>query len=223
MKSFFRENLAIVVAVSLPIVVIALFAAATVIPTWVVGPPAYDLILTHGVRHVAGDRSIRVSVDVVEGRLRARVAGVGGRDFFEGQGPIVFEGRSPAVIPGEAMPSLTFPNLVPRLFVFDAATRRTREIEIRIPTDGPALAAGDELPIPELADVRLDTSLRSLDGWWFEPYLDQSGPGLFVGPFGGWYGRQQARLTKGGAVVRVSTSDGGFGPNQLRFLGWIVE
>lgn len=193
MKSFLRDNLMIVASVALPLLVLVLFAAASIIPNWLTDPPAYDLVMTRGFvnRNTA---PIRIDLNVEGDRLVARIV------------------KAPDVYGG----------LVPRIFLFTAETQEVREVRIPLPANFDALQNGDELPIPELAGLRLDGSGRSPDGWELEGA--RSGGGLFTELFGGGGNRYQARLVKNGAVVRLRfPGESGYFYGELILLGWVLK
>ena len=194
--AFVRENPVLIAAGAAPLAAIALFAAATALPLWVAGAPAYDAVIAHGSRVFTRERGVRVALSVVDGRARARVVEADADDELAG--------------------------IVPRLFVFDGARREATEIEIRLPGDASALAPGDELAIPALADAELDPAWRSPDGWRFEASRER--PGLFTGLFGGW-GGWRGQLVKNGAALRVRTAnrEESWHPADMRLIGWIVS
>ena len=45
-RGFLRDNIFLVAAVSLPLIVVAFFLVASAIPRWLVPPPAYDLLIS---------------------------------------------------------------------------------------------------------------------------------------------------------------------------------
>ena len=45
MVSFLRKNFIIVFSVSLPLLVLLVFSIATIVPNWLVAPPAHDVVL----------------------------------------------------------------------------------------------------------------------------------------------------------------------------------
>jgi hypothetical protein len=136
---FFRDNAFLVAAVTLPLLVVGLFVAATAIPRWFVAPPAYDLLLkTPGSYEHARDR-ITVGVEIREGRAEATVQRV--------------TGVSPP--PG------------PRLFLFEHETQTVREIPVAIPSlveGSPPVT----VPIAELSNRRVLVDAKAPDGYEFE-------------------------------------------------------
>jgi hypothetical protein len=73
-RGFLRDNVFLVAAVLLPVVVVGFFLLATAIPQWTVPPPAYDL-LVKGYKPYSGDVRLKVSydLDVRNGRLQLTV------------------------------------------------------------------------------------------------------------------------------------------------------
>ncbi len=191
MKALLRENLIVVISVALPLVVLAGFGAAALIPMWRVGAPEYDVILTNELR-VA---SAGIAVNVIDERVRVRVTA--SRRFGQ---------RS-----------------MPRLFVFDTQTRALDEIPINMPSDVSTLRLGDELPIPRLADVRVDPSWNSADGWRYEQPTRTRSTTIFTGLFGNSGRGSVGRLVKDGAVIALPGEDSPYSDRRYRFHGWIVE
>ena len=203
MPPFLRENPLLVAGVALPVAVVVLFTATSALPVWFAGEPVHDAVIAHGQRLVSRGNNIGVVLNVVDGRLRARV--VSGRDSEAQRVP-------------DEPPDSSVADYVPRLFVVDAASRETTEIEIRMPGDISTVAVGDEIPIPELADAVLDPSRRAPDGWRFEPPERGGGRGFF-----GAGARHHVRFVKDSAVLRAHTPIEGWSQGEPRFLGWIVE
>ena len=73
-RGFLRDNVFLVAAGLLPILVVGFFLLATAIPRWTVPPPAYDLIVK-GYKPYSGDVRLKVSydLDVRDGRLQLTV------------------------------------------------------------------------------------------------------------------------------------------------------
>lgn len=201
MKTFIRDNLMIVISVALPVLVVVLFALATVLPGLYVDPPMHNLVLAMDGPGVASTEiPVRLELRVSDGALRAQV--------------YQLEDQTPAL--GRRLASR------PRLFEYLAASDTVREIEIELPDNVTTLPDGSEIPIPELAGVRLVTTLRAPDG--YELDLRRSGRGLFREIFGVGGGGQRPRIRKDGAVVGIDlplTQPYYYG--NARFIGWVAE
>lgn len=105
-KRFIKDNFALIVGISLPLLLVVLFWIATIIPRMTVEPPQHDLIFS--VNHYDHNAHPKGALrfDVEDGRLR----GV----FWEDSDNYR---RSP------------------RLYFFDVATESTREIAVDIPAE----------------------------------------------------------------------------------------
>lgn len=194
MRRLVQGNPALAIGVALPIVVVVVFVLVSAVPRWLTAPPAHDLLLAYDDPLQSRRRAVGVVVDVVDGRLRARIAE---RDELRLEG-------------------------IPRLFRYDAASGRVEEIEIRVPADAADLPDGTELPVPDLAGTELSTLLTAPDDYVFRGQRGRSGS-VFGGLFGVGGARADVLIEKDGAVVRVPVPTASAYPGQVRFLGWAVE
>jgi hypothetical protein len=195
MKDFMRDNLMIVVSVALPLVVVVLFALATLVPNWLVEPPQYNFLMAADGPGYGGELPVRLEFVVTDGALALRA-------FKLPEGARAY---------------------APRLFEFEAGAQTVREIEVHLPEDLAALGDGAPIALPVLAGRRVDRGLEAPDGYVFER-RETGGGGLFTGLFGASRGRYAARLRKDGAVVRIHAPIEGPGYDyNLRFLGWVAE
>ena len=193
MRAFLRDNVAILIGVSLPIVVVAFFVLASYAPRAYLEPPQHDAVL---VSYSGGNvRPVRVEVDVNGGRLRTRVY------------KLDYNGN--AIVYG--------PN-APRLFLWSHETRSVREIPIDVPADLDGFVNGGEVQIPELAGLRLSTEQRAPDGYMLSSTGYRSGPfGLFFDR-----SSPRLVLEKDGAVHAVPLP-ASVPYWDVRFLAWVVE
>jgi hypothetical protein len=169
-----RENAFLVAAVSLPLLVVALFLVATAIPRWFVAPPAYDLVLkTPGSYNGLPRAQLAVEIAVREGRAEATIQRVAGNP----------------------------PPPIPRLFLFDHETLTARELSVDVPSpaEGDEQVA---VPIRELAGRRLLAGPRSPDGYEFETG-QRRGAGI-VGELFGMNRYPRLSLAKDGRTVPIT-------------------
>ena len=68
-----KDNLLIVIGVSLPLLVILLFVLATTLPKLLVAPPQHDFLFTSYLSAYPNVAPMRVNIDVYQGRARARI------------------------------------------------------------------------------------------------------------------------------------------------------
>jgi hypothetical protein len=152
---FIRDNLFLVAAVSLPLVVVGFFLLASTIPRWIVPPPAHDLVLE--VRGPYDEARPRVAVDfeVRNGRLEAAVRRVR-RD----------QPAQPAA-----------------LFLFDHETMTLREIPFEVPPNLSEDDAPATVVVAGLEGRTLLAGPMAPDG--YELRTDRNrGPGLVGELFG---------------------------------------
>jgi hypothetical protein len=190
-----RENVALLVGIGLPLVVVAFFILASTLPRMLVEPPQHALLLTttFNNRNLA---FLRVEFDVIDERLRVRLF---------------------PIDTGERSLRGTLP--VPRLFVWEPDTEATREITLPLPSDASAIHDVQEVVIPELADWRISTSRQAPDGYEYKTNFSGGG-GLFNALFGGGR-RPLIAVEKDGATITVDTPDEIF--YGMDFLGWVVD
>ena len=193
MKSFLRKNLMIVVSIALPLLVVIFFALATVLPGLFATPPAYDLFLTHQGRVFATESPVKISFVVNGERLSARIVKSNGSIYGNN----------------------------PRLFRYDHVSGAVREISIPIPENISELPVGSELPVPELARLKISNTLRAPDGYEFRGY--RRGGGLMTEIFGGNRNRHDVTLAKGGAIIRLRLPASDYWYNEVHFLAWVVN
>jgi hypothetical protein len=193
MKSFLRENLMIVVSISLPLIIVVLFALASVLPHLYAAPPAYDLLIMHQGRVLATEFPVRIELAVQDERLSATVV--------------------------KAKRSAYGNN--PRIYRYDHESGQIREIDIPIPDKIGELPEGTEIPVPELAGLRLSNSLGAPDGYEFRGY--RRGGGLMTELFGGSRYRHDVAIAKDGAVVRLNIPNSDEWYGGARFLAWVIN
>jgi hypothetical protein len=190
---FLRENAFLVAAVLLPLVVAAFFMAATVIPRWLVAPPAYDLLL-------------RAAGPYDQSRLGLAV------DF------VVREGRVEATV--RALPDATMTQ-VPRLLLFDHQTLNVREIPVKLPASLSQADSPLTLVVSALEGRRVLPDAKAPDGYEFES-RSQRGPGLIGDLFGmGGYAEKMS-LVKNGRVVPISLPADQYAYG-VSALGWVLH
>jgi hypothetical protein len=194
MKKLFKDNLVIVLSVALPIIVIALFALATLVPRMLADPPAYDLLLVDNNYYANKQSTLRASITVVDERVMLRV------------------------LPADDNER----GWEPRLYRYDHLTDTVNEVPLQLPGQLDVTGDGIELPVEELADAKISTALRAPDGYEYRGYADSGGGGLFVALFGGGRNRD-TRIAKDGAIIRLRVPDRENWYNRVEFLGWITE
>ena len=193
-KKLLRENAVIALSVALPVLVVALFSAATLLPRILVDPPAYSLLLVDDTANVSISSPVNIDLSVVNDRVRVRISK---RQEDERE-------------------------QFPRIYIFDHATASVRDIPIPLPDDIDQLKDGTEIVIPGLTNLKISAAFRAPDGYEFQGFAN-GGAGLMTGLFVGNRTRNGVTIAKDGAIVRIRLPVANDWYSDIRFLGWVVE
>ena len=193
MRAFLRKNMMIVVSIALPLLVVLFFALASILPGLYTTPPAHDLLLSFQGRSTSKTSQVRINLSVIDGQLKAVTSPLDN----------------------------TYYDNYPRLFRYHHLSGEILEISIPVPDNIAELKDGTEIPIPELAGVRVSDKLRAPDGYEFSGR--RSGGGFIMEMFGGSRNRNDVRISKNGAVIRVRLPASDYWYNDARFVGWVLN
>jgi hypothetical protein len=132
---FVRQNIFLVAAVALPLVVVIFFLLAAGIPRWTVPPPAYDVIL-RGNTYDQPTQRVSVEFFVRDGRVQATVRPVAAN---------MYPTRS-------------------TLFLFDHKTMKATQIAVQVPSlkEGDP---DQTFLVPELAALQVSSGSVAPDGY----------------------------------------------------------
>lgn len=192
-RQFVRDNLFLVAAVLLPVIVVGLFLAASAVPRWLVAPPAYDLLL-RAVGPYDRTRSMSVDFTVRDGRLEATVRALPANSYSES----------------------------PRLFLFDHRTLNVREIPLNLPTTLTEKEPAVTVPVGAIADRRVVADVKAPDGYEFQSRRNES-PGLIGDLFGMRRYGENPSVVNRGRVVPISLPLEQHSYGGVSFVGWIVN
>ena len=193
MNDFLRKNLMIVVSIALPLLVITLFALASILPGVFATPPQHDLLLSLHDQTTPKTSRIRYNFVIRNGQLKAEV----------------FESEKPRYQSN------------PRLFLYQHATGKVKEISFQLPEGIDDLSGSTEIPVMEFLSNKLSDALLAPDGYEFRGR--SSGGGLMTELFGGRRNRSDVSIANGGAVIRVRLPSTDNWYNNVRFVAWVVE
>ena len=193
-KKLLREDAVIALSVALPVLVVALFSAATLLPRILVDPPVYSLLLVDDTANVSISSPVNIDLSVVNDRVRVRISK---RQEDERE-------------------------QFPRIYIFDHATASVRDIPIPLPDDIDQLKDGTEIVIPGLTNLKISAAFRAPDGYEFQGFAN-GGAGLMTGLFVGNRTRNGVTIAKDGAIVRIRLPVANDWYSDIRFLGWVVE
>jgi hypothetical protein len=188
-----KDNLVLVVGLTLPIVMMAVFLALSVLPD-LSDPPKYDLVFS-SQDYPSTPVPINLRLVVKDGVLVAQYTKPAGQ-----QG--AFGGWK-------------------KLFLYEASLRRVRQLTFGFPPDMATMEGTREEPVASAAGLRLDTTLQSPDGYELS-FGDRRGGGLLLEIFGGSRS-DEPRLRKGGRSVAITSTPGDpFAYGGVEFIGWVT-
>ena len=195
MKNFIKENLVLVVGLTLPLLLILLFFVATVIPKAFGTPPQYEMLFTtsrydyqdppdYYLDFVVKDQKLIVKAHKNENKER--------------------RGYNSKL-----------------LMAYDGKTETVREINIDLAKAAIA-AGGNEAVLEETSNWTIDASRVSPDGYMLDGPSYRHG-GLVGGIFGGGYSDNSFRLKKGSVGYKIPDTQGVYYYNQMHFIGWVIK
>jgi hypothetical protein len=190
---FVRENVFLVAAVALPLVVIGFFLAASAIPRWTVPPPAYDLVFRAGGPY---DQAPRVSVEY---HVRDDAVHVTVRP-----------------VDANAYPQRS------TLFLVDHRTLALREIPVNLPALVGEGGAATTAVVDALAGRRVIAEVQAPDGYRLE-MRTRRGPGLVGELFGMHRYDQNVVLSNRGRVIPLALPAPHQYLGPVQAVGWLAD
>jgi hypothetical protein len=190
---FLRDNAFLVAAVSLPLLVVAFFLVSSIVPRWMVAPPAYDLLVTTDGGYDSAGPPISVQYGVRDGQVEATVR--------------------PLPLPTYQRPAA--------LFVFDHKTMSAREVPVDLPHDVGEKDPPRTLVVEALAGRRVVNQAKAPDGYQFETRT-RRGPGIVGDLFGMNRYDPGAVIVNKGRVVQI-TLPLKYTYYNVNSIGWLVD
>lgn len=194
MKNFIKENLVLVIGLTLPLLLIVLFFAATVIPKAMGTPPQYEMLFTTVRYEYQNSPDYLLDFVVKNQQLTVKAQKNENKDRNYN---------------------------VKKLMAYDGKTETVREIAIDIAKTAEA-AKGVEVVLEETKNMIIDTSSVSPDGYVLDG-PNYGGGGLMGGMFGGGYRNSGFRLKKGSVGYKIPNEQQNYYYNQVQFIGWVVK
>jgi len=190
---FVKDNLVLVIGLALPVLLMAGYLAVSALPDGFADPPRYDLVFSSN-DYPSTPVPINVRLIVKDGALVAQYTRPPGQQGSFG--------------------------VWKKLFVFEASSRRVRQLTFGFPADMAAIEGTREEAVASAVGLVLDTTLQSPDGYELA-YGDRRGGGLLVELFGGSRG-YEPRLRKGSRSVPIAPGGGtAFDYGAVEFVGWV--
>ena len=193
MKNWIKENLVLVIGLSLPILLIVLFFLATVLPKSFGTPPQYEMLFTTLKYEYENSPTYLVDFNVVNHQLMAKVRKNDDKSRNYNS---------------------------KKLMAYNPKTETVREITIDLAKA--AEANKDEVLLAETKDLKIDASVVSPDGYQLDGSRYTSS-GLIGGLFGGGNHNSGYRLKKGAVAYKVQTSQPDYYYSDFKFVGWVVN
>lgn len=228
MKKFIKENIVLVLGISLPLALVALFALAGIVPQYFVDDPKYDFIFSDGqysqVEFRVVDRKVnlrleplRYSSDISIPKLyryRATTKAVE-EIIFKHPDLSSFVSEEPYNGKGVNTNVVIDPTKLPSAEQVQDASKIAKEIS-KNTHSAPYMA-----PVEELLNMNVDSSIIAPDGYEWTNGRYRSGGGLFL--LGGGYSEDKAVLRKNGNNIPINyhPSSGGYYPSP-KFIGWVI-
>lgn len=195
MKKFIKENLVLVVGLTLPLLLIVLFFVATVIPKAFGTPPQYEMLFTT-TRYDYQDAPDYALDFIVKNQKLIVKAHKNNHKEQRGYNSKL-------------------------LMAYDGKTETVREINIDI-VKAASTADANEKILEETSNWMIDESRLSPDGFTLDGPSYRDG-GLVGGIFGGGYHNGSFRLKKGSVAYKIPDTQGAYYYNQVHFIGWVIK
>ena len=193
MKNWIKENLVLVIGLSLPILLIVLFFLATVVPKSLSTPPQYEMLFTTLKYEYENSPAYLVDFKVVNHQLMAAVKKNNDKSRNYNS---------------------------KKLMAYNPKTETVREITIDLAKA--AEANIDEVVLAETKDLKVDSSVVSPDGYQLDGSR-YSNSGLIAGLFGVGSRNSGYRLKKGAVAYKVQTTQPDYYYSDFKFVGWVVN
>jgi hypothetical protein len=194
---FVKDNLVLVVGLTLPVLLMAGFLLASALPGRMADPPRHDLLFSTS-EYPNPPIPITVRLVVKDQVLTAQYT------------------RLP--VPAGGYPNGTWK----KLYRYQASSGTVRELSFGFPADMDSVTGTREEVVEAAKGLRLDTTRQAPDGYELA-FGDRRGGGLLLEIFGGSRD-YEPRLRKGGRSVAIPPLDGQppFGYNGIEFVGWVT-
>jgi hypothetical protein len=195
MKNFIKENLVLVVGLTLPLLLIVLFFVATVIPKAFGTPPQYEMLFSTSRYDYQDTPEYALDFVVKDQKLIVKAHKNNNKDQRGSHSKL--------------------------LMAYDGKTETVREINIDL-VKAASAAGGNEAVLEETGSWTIDTSRVSPDGYILDGPSYRDG-GLVGGIFGGGYSNSGFRLKKGSVGYKIPETQGVYYYNQPHFIGWVIK
>jgi hypothetical protein len=194
LKNFIKENFVLALGLTLPVLLVAVFLFASIVPKHFATPPQYKLLLSS--HDYSGSRKSDYGVDYIvkDGKLFAKLMPKKENDYS------VYNRY---------------------LLIYDGKTDSIKKIDIELPEAG-VYTQNTTIPVSETEGLVLDTSNKAPDGYAYTSG-NGGGRGIASEIFGGGYRYNNAYIKKGMVSFKLPVTQERYYYNNLEFLGWITD
>jgi hypothetical protein len=201
MKKFVTDNLAIVAAIVLPLILVGLLAVSSLVTNRVVADPQYDFLVA---TNFYGGSNEAFYFDVVQNRLKISYA-------FPIQVNGVYQNGN-----------------LPRLWRVRVPSMAVEEIALVPPPRATDTTDGQRIPveIPGVSDLKVLSTQPSPDGYEFQQTYDYYNGNIMRELFGsrGRSGGPVSAIVKDGRAVPIRNLGGTpYSSYNARFVGWVAK
>lgn len=191
---FIKENPALAAGIGLPVLLVILFSVASMIPQWTVAPPQYDVLFID--EQYDNTPESTYSFQVVDGRVKVKGLSISAETTKQHSG-----------------------RQVQRLYRYRIASNTAEEI--MLPPAAVENTEWQELAVPDIASLKVDSKATAPDGYIFSN-RDNNRGGIF--PFDNYSSRYAWALRKNTRIVPVQPPTGrNYYSANMKFLGWIIS
>jgi hypothetical protein len=193
MRKLAKENIALILALSLPIVAMIFFGLATILPKYFVAPPQYDLVFVTGYGYYYNGQ---LKFNIVNGKIEAQF-----------------------ICLNKCAAHYDLTNL--HFYLFSAKSQATREIKLSLPvmpTNGKAFVVN--IKVPELENIQIDSSEIAPDGYKYNAATAYRGGLLTNLIFNS--ASNPPTISKHGLKINIMPSDEDR-YYSVKFIGWLVK
>lgn len=191
-KNFLKDNVVLVIGLSLPVLLILLFFMATVLPKSSATPPQHGLLFAYVRYDYQSTSPYNIDFFVKDRALRARISTSENKNSTYNK---------------------------KQLMLYDGKTESVREI-VFDPAQFAKVNNNADVILAETQHLQIDSATSAPDGYRFEG--PNYGHGGLIGElFGGGYRNQLYRVKKGNVAYKIPNTQNTY-YNNLQFLGWVI-
>ena len=199
MKQFLKDNIAIVAAIALPVILVLVFAISTSVVNGTVPDPKYDFL--YATNYNGGNEAYYY--DVVQDRLKISY-----------------------VFPVKATNGTYQYNNVSHLWRVHVPAMTVEEISLMPPTQGQN-TEGKRIPvdIPGVSELHVSAAQTSPDDYTFQQSYNSYDTNLMMELFSGSENRYRntSAIVRDHRAVPVKSMNGEYNSYNTRFVGWILK